>query len=163
MPAMPTTPAALIDRLVAAGASLATAESLTGGLLGAAFTGVPGSSAVYRGGIIAYATDLKAALLDVDAGLLAARGPVDAEVALAMAAGARRRCAASYGLASTGVAGPTPQDGAPVGLVYVAVAGPAGTRVRELHLSGSRAQVRAGAVQAALDLLAEVLERADAG
>lgn len=155
---MPATPAALLDRLVATGASLATAESLTGGLLGAAFTGVPGSSAAYRGGVVAYATDLKAALLDVDAGLLAAHGPVDAEVAVAMALGARARCAADYGLASTGVAGPSAQEGAPVGLVYVAVAGPAGTRVRELHLHGGRAQVRAGAVQAALDLLAEALE-----
>ncbi len=151
------TPAELLDRLVADGASLATAESLTGGLLGAAFTAVAGSSAAYRGGVVAYATDLKVSLLGVDAGLLAERGPVDPEVATAMALGVRQRCAASYGLASTGVAGPSTQQGAPVGLVYLAVAGPAGTRVRELHLGGDRAAVRTAAVHAALDLLAAVL------
>jgi nicotinamide-nucleotide amidase len=133
--------------------TVATAESLTGGLLGAALTAVAGSSAVYRGGVVAYATDLKAALLGVPAGLLAQRGPIDAEVAQQMADGARVRLRATFGLATTGVAGPQPQDGRPVGTVFLGFAGPAHTRSRQLHLTGGRAAIRTAAVHAALNLL----------
>jgi nicotinamide-nucleotide amidase len=135
--------------------SLAVAESLTGGLLAAAIVDVPGASAVFRGGLVVYATDLKESLAGVPAALLAARGPVDPEVALALAEGVRARCGADWGLATTGVAGPDPQDGVPVGTVYVAVAGPEppATRVRSLVVSGNRAAIRRAAVTAALELL----------
>jgi nicotinamide-nucleotide amidase len=121
---------------------------------------IPGVSAVFRGGLVVYATDLKHALAGVPEKLLEERGAVDPDVALALAAGARERCAADWGLATTGVAGPVPQDGVPVGLVYIAVAGPGTSAVRELRLTGDRAQVRAASVTAVLTLLDEELSRA---
>lgn len=135
------------------GETLAVAESLTGGLLTARLVDVPGASAVLRGGVVAYATDLKHRLLGVDSDLLARRGPVDGEVAGRLADGARLRLDADWGLATTGVAGPQPQDGLPVGTVFLAVGGPPGRWVRRLELSGDRPQVRGAAVAAALDLL----------
>jgi PncC family amidohydrolase len=151
--------------LAAAGATVATAESLTGGLVGAVLTAVPGASATYRGGVIAYASDLKAGMLGVPPALLAAHGAVHPDVATAMADGVRRRTGATYGLATTGVAGPDPQDGQPVGLVYVAVAGPDGAEVVTLQPAGAsdRARIRAAAVQAALSLLRGTLENAGRG
>ncbi|MFB6395390.1 CinA family protein [Polymorphospora lycopeni] len=150
----------LVDRLKARGSTLATAESLTGGLLAATLVEVPGVSAVFRGGLVVYATELKGSLAGVPAGLLAERGPVDPDVAVALADGARAACGADWGLATTGVAGPEPQDGKPVGLVYVAVAGPSGPAVRRLTLDGDRTAVRAGTVVAALRLLAEQIDAA---
>jgi len=137
--------------------TLAVAESLTGGALGAAITAVPGVSATFRGGVTAYATELKAQLLGVDAALLEARGPVDEQVAAEMADGVRGRLAATYGLATTGVAGPDPQDGHPPGEVHVAVAGPEGGRAVRLELAGDRAEVRTAGVRAALVLLRDTL------
>ena len=144
--------------------TLATAESLTGGLIGAAFTAVPGSSDVYRGGVICYATDLKATLAGVDESLLRAYGPVSAPTAAALAEGVARRCAADVGMAVTGVAGPSPQEGHRVGEVYVAVSGPgpAPAQIRPLQLSGTRSQIREQTVQAACALLAAVLDEQDA-
>jgi nicotinamide-nucleotide amidase len=146
--------ALLHARLRELGATVAVAESLTGGLLTAALTETPGSSATVRGGLVVYSTDLKASLAGVDRGLLARRGAVDADVAIALAVGARDRLAATYGVGVTGVAGPDPQDGQPVGTVYAAVAGPRRETVRELLLSGDRAAVRGAAVQECLRLLA---------
>jgi nicotinamide-nucleotide amidase len=146
--------------LAARGATVAVAESLTAGLLTAALTETPGASQTVRGGLVVYATDLKARLAGVPEPLLATPGPVSAEVAVALADGARRRLDASYGLALTGVAGPQPQGGQPVGTVYAALVGPDGpaaAQVRRLALGGGRAEVRRGAVQAALDLLAAAL------
>ena len=140
--------------LLARGATVAVAESLTGGALGAALTGVAGVSATFRGGVVAYATDLKASVLGVDADLLARVGAVDAEVARQMAVGVRERLAATYGLATTGVAGPDPQDGHPPGEVHVAWAGPDGVVAVHLTLAGDRSQVRAEAVRRALALAA---------
>jgi len=137
--------------------TLAVAESLTGGLLGAAITDIAGASVVFRGGIIAYATELKAALLGVPAGLLAARGPVHPEVAAAMAAGARDRLGATFGVATTGVAGPDPADGKPPGTVHIAVsAGPVPV-TRALALAGGRDEVRRDTVEEALGLFWSVL------
>lgn len=154
--------AEVVRALTAAHRTLAVAESLTGGQVTAALVDVPGASLVLRGGVVAYATPLKASLLGVDAGLLAEQGPVHPEVAAQMARGARAAAAvdgvpADYGLATTGVAGPDPQGGAPVGLVYVALADAAGVEVRELHLGGDRAAIRARAAREALALLAEHL------
>lgn len=147
-----------LDLLRRAGRTLAVAESLTGGLLAARLVSVPGASSVLRGAVVAYATDLKATLLDVDPDLLAGRGPVDPEVAAQMAAGVRRRLAADVGVATTGVAGPDPQDGRRPGTVYVAVdLGDEVERVRFLELDGDREQVRSASVEAALTLLVEAL------
>ncbi|MFE0777229.1 nicotinamide-nucleotide amidohydrolase family protein [Streptomyces sp. NPDC058861] len=120
-----TEAARVLALLAERGQTLAVAESLTGGLVAAELTGVPGASASFRGSVTAYATALKHELLGVDAALLAERGAVDPEVASQMAAGVRVRLGADWGIATTGVAGPEPQDGQPVGTVYVAVAGPA--------------------------------------
>lgn len=145
------------ELLLARGATVAVAESLTGGALGAAITAVPGVSATFRGGVVAYATDVKASLLGVDRALLDRVGPVDPDVARQMAAGVRDRLGATYGLATTGVAGPDPQDGHPVGEVHVAVAGPAGVTVASLRAGGDRAEIRAATVGRALALLAREL------
>lgn len=150
--------AALVAELTARSRTVATAESLTGGLVSAALTGVPGASVVVRGGVVAYCTDVKASVLGVDADLLAREGAVDPSVAEQMAAGVRARLAADYGLATTGVAGPDPAEGKPVGRVFVAVAGPTTSRVRALELTGDRAAIRAQAVLAVLRLLGEMLD-----
>jgi nicotinamide-nucleotide amidase len=145
------------------GETLAVAESLTGGLLAATMVDVAGASDVFRGGLIVYATDLKATLAGVPADLLEARGPVDPDVAVALAEGARDRCCATWGLATTGVAGPEPQNGIAVGTVYVALAGPGGNVVAALALDGDRPAVRAASVAAALDLLLGSARRAESG
>ncbi|MFI6812178.1 CinA family protein [Nonomuraea sp. NPDC050328] len=149
----------VLSELVRQGATLAVAESLTGGSIGAAFTAVPGASRAFRGGVIAYATDLKDSLLGVPADLLAREGAVHPDVAAAMAEGVARACGASYGLAVTGVAGPDPQDGKPVGTVFAAVYGPDG-RVwsKDLRLDGSRDGIRVDTVHEAVDLLEGVLK-----
>ncbi|MHA6763201.1 CinA family protein [Streptacidiphilus sp. PAMC 29251] len=136
---------------------MAVAESLTGGLLAAAFVAVPGASRAFRGSVTAYATELKASVLGVDPALLAAKGAVDPQVAAEMAEGVRRLMGADYGVATTGVAGPEPQDGQSVGTVYVAVAGPGGLFGSSLRLSPGRATIRRRTVEAALDLLSEAL------
>jgi nicotinamide-nucleotide amidase len=142
-------------------ATLATAESLTGGLVAAALTDVAGSSATFRGGVVAYATDLKADLLGVDVPLLRRVGAVHPEVAATMARGARDRLQATYGLATTGVAGPDGQDGRPPGEVHLALAGPGagrfGVAVESLQLPGDRAAVRAAAVHRAVALVVDTL------
>ena len=155
--------AAAVHVLVERHETLASAESLTGGLIASTIVEIPGVSAVYRGGLVVYATDLKHTLGGVPERLLDERGAVDPDVARALAAGARERCAADWALATTGVAGPEPQDGKPVGLVYVAVAGPHGVTVRELNLNGSRASIRTQSATAVLELLAEELRGAPAG
>jgi nicotinamide-nucleotide amidase len=150
-------PPGLVAALAERGETLAVAESLTGGALAAAVVDVPGASAVLRGGVVSYATDLKHTLLGVDTALLAAEGAVHPQVALQMADGVRERLAATWGLATTGVAGPQPQDGQPPGTVFVALTGPGVRRVERLQLPGGRAQVRAAAVRGALLLLTDAL------
>ena len=145
----------------ARGATIAVAESLTGGLVAGTLASVPGASVVLRGGIIAYASDLKITLLGVDQELIDHGGAVQAEVAMAMADGVASRLGAGYGVGTTGVAGPDPQDGQPPGTVYVAVHAPTGRhvvgRAGETALEGDRSQVRWTTVQLALALLADQL------
>jgi nicotinamide-nucleotide amidase len=143
----------ILGVLRASGQTLAVAESLTGGLVAAALTDVPGSSTAFRGGIVAYATELKAQLLGVDDELLAAHGAVYAPVAAAMAVGVRERLGATIGVATTGVAGPEPADGHPPGTVHIAVSLAGDTVVRTIGLSGDRDQVRKLTVERALGLL----------
>jgi nicotinamide-nucleotide amidase len=158
-------PFPLARRVVAAltgrGQTVAVAESLTGGLLAAALVEVPGASAVFRGAIVAYATDLKAALLGVPAALLERHGAVHPEVAAAMAAGVRGRLNATFGLATTGVAGPDPADGQQVGTVFIAVSCAQGATPRELHLNGGRASIRAQTVVMSLKQLSGMLGDCD--
>jgi nicotinamide-nucleotide amidase len=151
------TPAEVHALLLRRGETVAVAESLTGGLLGAALTSTPGSSATFRGGLIVYATDVKESLAGVPGPLLAAEGPVSAHVAAALAAAARDRLGATYGVGVTGVAGPDSQNDQPVGTVHLAVAGPAEGDVRSLRCDGDREQIRSQTVVAALSLLAEVV------
>ena len=146
-----------IGMLIAGGQTIGTAESLTGGLVAAALTTVPGASAVVRGGIVAYAADLKSSLLGVPAGLINRVGTVHSDVALAMASGARTRLGATVGVATTGVAGPDPADGQPVGTVHIAVSAPARAVHEALVLSGDRAEIRRSTVDRLLDLLLRTL------
>ena len=149
----------LIKTLAAAELTVATAESLTAGLVAATLTEIPGASAVVRGGIVCYATDLKRSLVGVDDALLIERRAVDPDVARQLARGARIRCGANIGIGLTGVAGPDPQDGKPAGTVFIALddgqAQPAPVRaLAPAPGRRSRWEVRAAAVRAALELLA---------
>lgn len=135
--------------------TVATAESLTAGLLCATLTEVPGASAVVRGGLIVYATELKERLAGVDAALLAEHGPVHPAVAVSLAQGARTRCESSWGVGLTGVAGPSPQGDVAAGTVHLGLVGPDVRARRTLHLPGDRAEIRHGTVAAALELLLE--------
>jgi nicotinamide-nucleotide amidase len=160
--------AATAFRLLAQRAeTVATAESLTAGLLGAALTVVAGSSATFRGGLIVYATDLKATLAGVPGDLLQRCGPVSEPVAAALSIGVRDRLDATWGISLTGVAGPDEQDGQPVGTVFVGIAGPGGSgeavpaRTVPLRLAGDRAAIRGAAVDAALRVLCDSLAAAE--
>ncbi len=146
-------PVRLHRRLLARGETVAAAESLTAGLFCATLATVPGASATLRGGVIVYATELKTALAGVPTDLLAAHGPVSPETAAALAEGVRGRCAASWGIGLTGVAGPDPVDEHEPGRVYLGVAGADGTDVVRLDLPGDRAAVRRAAVTGAMDAL----------
>ena len=136
------------------GVTLATAESCTGGLVAGRLTAVPGSSEVFRGGVVAYANEVKAAELGVPEEALAEHGAVSAEVARAMAEGARTRIGADVAVSVTGIAGP---DGGteekPVGLVFLHVAGADGEEARRLDFPGDREMIRGRATTAALHLL----------
>lgn len=151
--------AVLHAALMRAGATVSTAESLTGGRLAAALTATPGASATYVGGVVTYATALKTSLLGVPADLVSRDGVVSATCAAAMAEGARRLTGSTYALSTTGVAGPQQQEGHPVGTVFVAVAGPEGVTGLALELQGDRSGIQERtcreAVSALLDILRE--------
>lgn len=153
--------AALLALLRERAETLATAESLTGGLIGSLLTGVPGASAVYVGGVITYATSLKATLAGVAEHTLEQFGPVAKSTAAEMAAGVAARCLADWGLSVTGVAGPDSQDGHPVGQVFVGIARRSTRllRVEELRLFGSREEIRTQTAVQALALLTEAVAR----
>lgn len=138
--------AEVVSALGARGLTVATAESLTGGLVAATLSSVPGASAVLRGGLVVYATELKHTLAGVDPALLAEAGPVDPRVAAQLASGAARTCGADIGVSCTGVAGPEPQGGKPVGLVFIGISGPGGADVVECRFPGDRAAVRTSTV-----------------
>jgi nicotinamide-nucleotide amidase len=152
--------AEVVAALTRAGSTVAVAESLTGGAVTDALVSVPGASRCLRGGVVAYATDLKTTLLGVPVGLVEEHGAVHAEVALAMARGVRDRLGATYGLATTGVAGPDPQDGRAPGTYHVAVVGPDDHEVvSPPPRPGTRDEVRRAATESALRLLARLLAR----
>ncbi len=147
----------MLDALARRGETLATAESLTGGLLASRLTDVPGASETFLGGAVTYATALKVSLLDVDPQIVDEHGVVSRECAEAMASGVRAVAGATYGISTTGVAGPTPQEGKPVGTVFVGIAGPGLLTHRELDLDGDRTDIQEGTCDAALAALEAVL------
>jgi nicotinamide-nucleotide amidase len=136
--------------------SIATAESLTAGLLAATLAGVPGASEVLRGGLITYTEQTKIALAGVAPQILAEVGPVAGPTARALAVGARQRCDATWGVGLTGVAGPEPHGGHAVGTVFMGLAGPGESgaiEVVELHLTGTRWEIRTSAVRESISRL----------
>ncbi|WP_461174504.1 CinA family protein [Arthrobacter sp. Z1-9] len=137
--------------------TVATAESLTAGMVSAVLADTPGASGMLQGGVVAYQNSVKQNVLGVSAELLADVGSVDGGVAAAMAAGARTALGADIGISTTGVAGPEAHDGKPVGTVYIGVATAAGTTGFEYLFSGSRAEIRGQACGAALERLLEAL------
>ncbi|KIA65215.1 competence protein [Nocardia vulneris] len=153
----------LVRTLTAAGQTVATAESLTAGLVAATIAGVPGASAVLRGGLVVYATDLKHSLGGVSDEVLETEGPVAASTAEQLAVGARTRCGADWGVALTGVAGPDPQDGHAVGTVFLGLAGPGHTEVMRWKLRGERWTIRLEATHIALRELLRCVQRPDRG
>lgn len=152
-----TLAARVIGLLGERGLTIAVAESLTGGLVVAELVSVPGASRVVRGGVVAYATDLKTELLGVDAELLAEHGPIHPRVAEQMAAGVRARLDADFGVATTGVAGPDPQDGHAPGEVWIGVATASGVVSTRVDLAGDRVAIRRGSVDAALSAVARTI------
>jgi nicotinamide-nucleotide amidase len=158
-----TDSAAIIAALVERGYTIAVAESLTGGLLVAELIATPGASAVVLGGVVAYNTELKHSVLGVDARLLAEQGAVHPDVAAQMATGVRVALAvaaghAHIGISTTGVAGPDPQDGQPVGTVYLGFAIGDDVRTKRLSLTGSRADIRSAVVSESLSELGRILD-----
>ncbi len=153
----------LLGELRRRGDTLATAESLTGGRLAALVTGVAGASRAYRGGVVAYATDVKQHLLGVPDDVVARHGVVSAECARAMAEGARVALGATWAVSTTGVAGPEQQEGKPVGTVYVGVAGPGASGVTALELVGDRQAVQERTCREALSALGARLHGEEPG
>jgi len=155
-----TDPVESVHRLLrAAGQTVATAESLTGGRLAAALTGTAGASDVYLGGVVTYATELKASLLGVSERIIEEHGVVSSECAQAMAVGVRALTGATYGVSTTGVAGPSEQEGKPPGTVFVGVAGPDLAVAVVLELRGKRAQIQDRTCREALSAFEQVLRR----
>jgi nicotinamide-nucleotide amidase len=147
----------VLELLAGRGETVAAAESLTGGLLSARLTDVPGASRSFVGSVVSYATGVKVSVLDVPADVVERHGVVSEECAVAMARGVRLRLDAAWGVATTGVAGPDTQDGQPVGTVWVAVAGPERVTARRLALTGERRAIREASCEGALSLLQDLL------
>ncbi|CAN5342210.1 CinA family protein [soil metagenome] len=145
--------------LQSCGRTVATAESLTGGRLAVALTDVPGASASYVGGVVTYATELKQSFLGVDERLVEQYGVISSECAKAMAAGVRAATGATYGLATTGVAGPGVQGGKPAGTVFVGIAGPGVLEAVALELRGKRSEIQERTTREAFQALEAVLQR----
>jgi PncC family amidohydrolase len=149
--------ARLHDALRARGLTVASAESLTGGALGDLLSSTSGASATYRGGVVAYATDVKESLLGVSEETVATYGVVSAECAVQMALGARSLLRSDWAVSTTGVAGPSLQESKPAGTVYVGVAGPDGAHGLLLHLDGDRRGIRVQTCHAALTALLDAV------
>jgi PncC family amidohydrolase len=145
--------------LRAGGQTVATAESLTGGRLAVALTDTPGASETYLGGVVTYATELKASVLDVDEAIIAEHGVVSAECARAMASGIRALTGSGWGISTTGVAGPTDQEGKPPGTVFVGISGPGLLEAVALELSGDRAQIQDRTCREAAEAFEGILRR----
>jgi PncC family amidohydrolase len=156
MPASEPRECLLGRRLLAARATLATAESCSGGLLAHRITNVSGASVYFLGGLVTYSNDAKSRFLGVAESDLTVHGAVSEPVARAMAEGVRERFRSEWGIGVTGIAGPTGGTSQkPVGLVFISVAGPAGAVVREYRFQGSREEIKAQTAEEALGFLLE--------
>lgn len=151
----------VVDGLTARGQSVSVAESLTGGLVAAALVTVAGSSAVFRGGVVAYSPQIKEDLVGVPREVIDTHGVVSDEVARALAEGVRRRCGTDWGIGTTGVAGPEPHGGQSPGVVWLAVSGPEDEVARRYRFSGDREHIRAASVERVLYLLDGLLHASD--
>jgi len=149
----------IVRQLTELNLTIATAESLTAGMLSSAVADVPGASAVLQGGVVAYNNNIKHKMLGVSADTLAVRGAVDSETAKEMAQGARSRFSADLGVATTGVAGPEPSEGKAVGIVFIALAAPDDSTMKFHRFAGGRSEIRRATVAASMKLMAEWLER----
>ncbi len=149
----------IVRQLTTLNLTIATAESLTAGMLSSAVADIPGASAVLQGGVVAYNNNIKHKMLGVSADTLAVRGAVDSETAKQMAQGACSRFSADLGIATTGVAGPEPSEGKAVGIVFIALAAPDDSIVKLHRFEGSRSEIRKATVAASMKLMAEWLER----
>lgn len=147
----------LVETLQSSETTVATAESLTGGRLAARVTNVPGSSGVYVGGVVSYWTDVKVDVLGVSRATVEEHGVVSAECAREMAEGVRRLMGTTYGVSTTGVAGPQRQEDEPVGTVYIGVAGPDRTETVALDLAGDRFTIQEASVDEAVSALADMI------
>lgn len=159
-------PDPVVGRLTDLGATVATAESLTGGRLAGRLTDGAGASSAFLGGVVTYATEIKISVLGVPEALIEDHGVISAECAGSMAERVRSLMGTSYGLSTTGVAGPDTQEDQPVGTVFVGVAGPEGTDVRQLALDGDRMEIQKQTVSEALSALGAMVdadERSSAG
>ena len=144
--------ASLHAELLRRSATIGTAESVTGGGLALLMNTTPGASETFLGGVVAYVSVVKRDVLGVSEETLERYGAVSAECAAEMASGVRSKVGADYGVSTTGVAGPSEQEGKPVGLVYIGIAGADGVVIKELHLAGDREQIRAQACVEALNV-----------
>lgn len=149
----------IVTRLSERRLTIATAESLTAGMLSSAIADIAGASAVLQGGVVAYNNSIKHRILGVSADILAARGAVDAETAKQMAAGVQQRFHADLGISTTGVAGPDPSEGKAVGIVFIALATPTATVAKLLRFDGTRQHIREATVAASLQFVAGWLEQ----
>lgn len=156
-----TAAARVVSLLARRGHSISAAESLTGGLVCASLVDVPGASNVVSGAVVAYTAQAKIEVLGISAELIAAQGTVAAQVALALAQSVRSKFGSTYGIGTTGVAGPGPFEGKPAGTVFVGFAGPDESVADGLQLQGSRAEIRHATVVAALSLVAARLKEQD--
>ena len=154
----------LVNELLKKSAStVAAAESLTGGRLSTLLSEVPGSSETFVGGVVSYATSMKIEVLGVTEDIVETHGVVSAECAVAMARGVRSLTGATYGVSTTGVAGPAEQEGRPPGTVYVGIAGPDGAAALSLELVGDRARITQRTCEEALTALADALRSEETG
>lgn len=156
---MVSLPSVAHQLLESRGATVAAAESLTGGRLSALLSEVPGSSSTFVGGVVSYATEMKVEVLGVPLDLVEDHGVVSAECAMVMARGVRALTSATYGLSTTGVAGPAEQEGKPPGTVFVGVAGPESASSVSLELEGDRAEIVHQTCEQALTTLVDALRR----
>jgi nicotinamide-nucleotide amidase len=152
-----TSAAPVHELLMERGATVATAESLTGGQLSARLTAAPGASDTFLGGVVSYATELKVEVLGVPEAVVTTHGVISAECAIAMARGVRSLTGATYAVSTTGVAGPAEQEGKPAGTVFVGIAGPSGVSALSLELVGDRGTITARTCDEALAALADTL------
>ncbi len=156
---MVSLPSVVHQLLESHGATVAAAESLTGGRLSSLFSEVPGSSSTFVGGVVSYATEMKVEVLGVPLGVVEDHGVVSAECAMAMARGVSALTGATYGLSTTGVAGPAEQEGKPPGTVFIGVAGPGWASSVSLELVGDRAEIVHQTCEEALTTLVDALRR----